>query len=205
MEQTTFKDGSVQEALKQFVFVSLNIDEAKSLSYEFKIKSVPWIVAIDPARRQKVNELVGFADAQKFLGFLKESSEKLAAAGKQEENNLTFEFMYKQSGFSIESSDKSIILDFWTYHLIEAFDFEKSGAVSDTFRLRHSLFGIQATLEEKWTLASVFDFAADKPLQDLYAEYQFTRPINLRTGKFKVPMGITFLPRRDFLDFVEPS
>ena len=75
----------------------------------------------------------------------------------------------------------------------------------DTIRIRHSFLGAQATLADRVTLNTLLDFALDKPLQDAWAEVQVTRPVNLRAGRFKVPMGSQFLPRRDFWDFVEPG
>ncbi|MBI4243337.1 MAG: hypothetical protein HY606_04530 [Planctomycetes bacterium] len=206
MEESTLKDSSVLEALKKFIVVRLNIDDAKSITFEFKVKSVPWILAVNPSNRDKISDLVGFADVQTFLAFLDDVSKKYQpSTGSQDKSEKKFNFIYKRTGFSFESSDKDIVIDMWTYHLIESVSFLDKDFDGDATKIKQSRFGLQSTLYNNTTFLTHLDFALDKPLLDLYVEYQVTRPINVRVGRFKVPMGTQFLPRRDYWDFVEPS
>jgi phosphate-selective porin OprO/OprP len=205
MEETSFKDGSVQEAFKRFVVARLNIDHAKALTHEFKVKSVPWLVVVDPFRRDKLAEHIGAADAPTLRALLDGALARWSAPEQGPQGNpIDISLQYRRGGLSLQTADGNLVVDFWTHHMAQAIAFPDDFE-GEEFRIRHSRFGLQAVVASQVTLFGNVDFAQDRPLLDAYAEYQFTRPINVRLGRFKVPMGTQFLPRRDFWDFVEPT
>lgn len=207
MDKSTFRDGSVLAALRMVVAVRVNIDDVKSVTFEFKVKSVPWLLVIDPHRREKLGEHVGFADPPAVLRLIESAAARLRPPERPEQEEKTdgIRFLYKRTGFSLESADGTVVVDFWTHQMVEAIESVGTQFDGDTLRVRHSRLGLQATLLRRLTVLTQVDFAQDKPLLDAFAEYQITKPVNVRVGRFKVPMGTAFLPRRDFWDFVEPS
>jgi phosphate-selective porin len=206
MEETSMQEASVKDAFKTLVVVRLNIDDAKTAAFEFKVKSVPWLVVVDPFRRDIAAQHVGFATADELLGLVararagwKPPQEGAAPQGP------AVTWQYKRTGLSLEAADHDLVVDLWTHHLFQAIEMTDADVELDTHRARHDRVGVQATLLERLTVLAHFDFAQASPLLDAYADCQITRPINVRAGRFKVPMGTQFLPRRDFWDFVEPS
>ncbi len=203
MEEGSLKDRSVLEALKEVVAVAVNIDDVKSVSTEFAVKSVPWLIVIDPLRREKIAEHVGYASAEQIVKLL------AAAKAKRKEppgqGDAGVRILYKRTGLSIESPGQEAVIDLWAYALVQGIESTGEEFDGDTWRLRHARAGVRGVLLNDLTLFLQLDFAADRVLQDVYAEYQVTKPLNLRVGRGKVPMGTAYQPRRDFWDFVEPS
>ncbi len=206
MDAGTFRDPGVVAALGRTVAVRVSIDDAKELAFEFKVASVPWILVLDPARREKLAEQVGYAAPEDVLRLVDEALSRFRpvadAAGPRPRE---VQVLYKRTGLSFESREPRVVVDLWSYLLVEAVAFTDPSYDGETARLRQSRVGIQATLGGDVTAIAQFDFAQTNPLLDAFGEYQVSKPLNLRAGRFKVPMGAQFLPRRDFWDFVEPS
>lgn len=196
----------MREALASYVAVSIDIDDAKSFCFEFKVQSVPWMLVIDPARREKLAEWTEFVDAPTLATALRDLAAARAAAPPPAEEGRTgaVRVFYKRTGLSFETGDGRLVIDTWTH--VMAQDIESIGTdyPGDGSRLRHTRFGLQGTLDGRFTALTHLDFSFSNPLLDFWGEYQVSKPLNLRLGRTKVPMGTQYLPRRDFWDHVEP-
>lgn len=205
MERGALQAPDVVKAAENFVCVKLNIDRHKVLAQQLGVKIVPHLAVTDPGGRTKVAERIGPSDAAAILALLKEAKDVLARPRPATGLPTGFAFDYRdRTGFTIDTEDHSLTVSFWTFHLAEALAFDNAFP-GDTVRLRQSRIGMQATIVNDWTFLAQLDFAQPNPLLDVFLEYQFTRPVNLRVGRFKVPMGQQYLPRREFWDFVEPG
>ena len=196
----------MREAFASYVTVSIDIDDAKSFCFEFKVQSVPWMLVIDPERREKLAEWTEFVDAPTLAKALRDLAAARAAAPPPAGGAKTgaVRAFYKRTGLSFETGDGRLVLDFWTHVMAQDIASLGTDFPGDTSRIRHARFGIQGTLDGRFTALAHVDFAFAQPLLDFWGEYQVSKPLNLRVGRFKVPMGTQFLPRRDFWDHVEP-
>ncbi len=205
MERVAFRDPRVVKAAEGFVAVKIDIDRHKVLAQKLGVKSVPHLVATDPSGRTKLAERIGPQDAAGIVEFLDEAKGASARQPPREGLLSGFTFDYRdRTGFTIDAPDHSLTLSLSTFHLVEALSLDNEYE-GDTVRLRHNRIGLQANILNDWTLLTRLDFAQSNPLLDLFLEYQITRPINVRVGRFKVPMGQQYLPAREYWDFVEPG
>jgi hypothetical protein len=206
LEERTFPDPAFREALASYVAVHVDIDDAKSFTFEFKVQAVPWMLVIDPDRREKLAEWTEFVDAPTLAKALREVAAARAAAPPPVQEGATgaVRVFYKRTGLSFETGDGRLVLDLWTHLMVQDIASLGTDFPGDGARVRHARFGIQGTLDGRLTALAHVDFAFAQPLLDFFGEYQVSKPLNLRVGRTKVPMGTEYLPRRDFWDHVEP-
>jgi phosphate-selective porin OprO/OprP len=213
------EEPSVAPQLKDFIPLYFDIDEARPITKELAVRVVPHLLVLDPRDMSRIVEHTGYLKPDRIVEFLKNGLEEYRRVKVVKEEKILEPFhgytlrYRKNIGYSLESKDRNVVVDFWTIQFLQTVNFPEGEHGDDTSRYKHSLFGISATLFKNFTLMTQFDFTqdtsfeefefAEKPLLDLYAEYQVTKPINLRVGRFKVPMGRQYLPMREYWDFVE--
>lgn len=204
LEKRILRDEKVVEELRKTVCIRLDVDNAKVIMDEYGVKQVPSLLIINPWTRVVISRHIGTINIPAVQKFIETGISKLGEKPKREEKPFEFTFRYKKRiGFSLESRNKDLVIDIWTFQLAEGIGFLDSEYTGDQFRLRQSRYGIRIRHKKKLTFLTHLEYMQENPLLDMFIEYQVTRPINIRVGRSKVPMGLEFLPRRDFWDFLE--
>lgn len=77
MEETTFSDPAISDALRPHGRVRVNVDENDALSTEYRVRNIPTIVFLDRSCNE-IGRGVGYIDADDFRAVLREAESRAA-------------------------------------------------------------------------------------------------------------------------------
>lgn len=111
------------------------------------------------------------------------------------------------NGFSISSADTNFVINLHGLVQLDSHTFFQNAAPGvDGFLLRRARPIITGTVDQDFDFNFTPDFGGSTPvIQDAFANYRYTRELQLEAGKFKVPVGLEYLQSDANLPFSERS
>jgi phosphate-selective porin OprO and OprP len=100
------------------------------------------------------------------------------------------------SGFSWSSADTNFVFAFHSVLQVDTHSFFQDGGIegNDTFLLRKARLIFQGTVCRDFDFLFMPDFGGSSPvIQDAYLNYKYRPWLQIRGGKFKVPIGLEWL------------